>query len=98
MTRLDNCISSFADQPSDSSVLSVKIEMTSRFNEGGPKDGRTQEVPRDEESEAGELRETTSSHGGSETAQAWPSSHSKLMHQGCGKCLETRVPRLVSPS
>lgn len=72
--------------------------MTSHFDEGGPKDGRTQEVTRDEENEAGELRETTSSHGGSETARAWPSSHSKLMHQGCGKCQETRVPRLVSPS
>lgn len=39
---------------SDSPVLSVKTEMTSHFNERGPKNGKTQEMPGDAEHEAGE--------------------------------------------
>lgn len=52
--------------PSDSPILSVNTEVTSHFNEGGPKDGKTQEMAGDAEHEAGEhlipwgLREGTS--------------------------------------
>lgn len=40
--------------PSDSPVLFVKTEMTSHFNEGGPKDGKPQGMAGDAEHEAGE--------------------------------------------
>lgn len=60
-SQLGNYISPFAEQPSDSSVLSVKTEMTSCLIKGNHEDRRTQEVARDAESEPGALLETTSS-------------------------------------